>query len=327
MARFDYLLEKIANAEMRNEPFPYIYIEDFFSEEDFNEITAAQEINFKPVSNDNELFDQLFKHDYKVIHFPGCTTSQKDYLAWHKDKKNGKHTNNTACEGMGMTLRLQNAQTSILREIQEYMKTEEFNRVMAARFNVDLAECSVDNGIQKYLDGYEISPHPDVRKKALTFMININPHGNSSELEHHTHLLSFKPEYSYVPLFWQNNTNIERAWVPWSWCDSLVRQTPNNSIVIFSPSNITMHAVKADYDHLSAQRTQLYGNLWYKNRGKGVTDLATRTWEELDIVNGARAKPLTFKQRLRRALPSGLVNALDKATGRNTPDVVHRNYD
>lgn len=327
MARFDYLLEKLANADIQQEPFPYLYIENFFSEEDFNEITAAQEIKFEPVNNDNELFEQLFAHDYKIIHFPGCTTSQKDYLAWHKDKKRGKHSNNTACEGMGMTLRLKNAKTTVLSEIQDYMKSEVFNKVMASRFGIDLAECSVDNGIQKYLDGYEISPHPDVRKKALTFMININPHANSADLEHHTHLLSFKPEYSYVPEFWIHNTGVERAWVPWSWCNSIVRQTANNSIVIFAPSNITMHAVKADYDHLQAQRTQLYGNLWFKNRGKGVTDLATRSWEELDIVNGARPRPLSFKQKLRRALPESLVNTLDKITGRSSGEVVHRNYD
>ena len=46
-----------------------------------------------------------------------------------------------------------------------------------------------------------------------------------------------------------------------------VRQSNSRQIIIvlsFSPNHDTMHAVKADYDHLNSQRTQLYGNLWYR---------------------------------------------------------------
>ena len=60
-------------------------------------------------------------------------------------------------------------------------------------------------------------------------------------------------------------------------------QKKNNSIVIFSPSDDTIHAVKANYQHLNGQRTQVYGNFWYKEKQK----LATMEWENLDLFNAS----------------------------------------
>lgn len=50
-------------------------------------------------------------------------------------------------------------------------------------------------------------------------------------------------------------------------------------MVIFSPSNDTIHAVKAEYDHLATQRTQLYGNLWYKT----PPSVTQSSWEEVNL--------------------------------------------
>jgi hypothetical protein len=52
--------------------------------------------------------------------------------------------------------------------------------------------------------------------------------------------------------------------VPWQWCERQKRQTANNSIVVFTPRHDTLHAIRTHYDHLPAQRTQFYGNLWYR---------------------------------------------------------------
>jgi hypothetical protein len=134
---------------------------------------------------------------------------------------------------------------------------------LAKKFGIDMDDVFYDAGIQKYLDGYEISPHPDIRKKALTYMVNINPGDKSERSGHHTHYLTFKDAYKYVEAYWKGNPNKDRCWVPWDWCETKKIQTENNSIVIFSPDNNTMHGVKAVYDHLAYQRTQLYGNLWY----------------------------------------------------------------
>ena len=118
-------------------------------------------------------------------------------------------------------------------------------------------------------------------------MVNINNSQKSEEKNHHTHYMTFKDEKAYVSDFWKYNVDVERCWVPWDWCDTAKQQKKNNSIVIFAPSNDTLHAIKADYDHYSSQRTQLYGNLWYQD----VLDQPfkkpkmTIEWEGLDIVN------------------------------------------
>lgn len=51
----------------------------------------------------------------------------------------------------------------------------------------------------------------------------------------------------------------------------------------FSPSDDTLHAVKARYDHLVAQRTQMYGNLWYEKQS-----LSKVRFEHFDIVGRSR---------------------------------------
>lgn len=60
-------------------------------------------------------------------------------------------------------------------------------------------------------------------------------------------------------------------------------QRENNSMVIFFSKNDTMHGVKATYNYLNGQRTQMYGNFWYKE--VNVKDGPER--EDLQI--GARA--------------------------------------
>jgi hypothetical protein len=55
---------------------------------------------------------------------------------------------------------------------------------------VRLAETRVETAIQKYVSGYEISPHPDIRRKCATYMININ-HPRAEHLELHTHFMEF----------------------------------------------------------------------------------------------------------------------------------------
>ena len=68
--------------------------------------------------------------------------------------------------------------------------------------------------------------------------------------------------------------------------DNLKTSTQNNSIVIFMPSDRTLHAVKATYDHLLTQRTQIYGNLWYDNHQTEYT----LKWEEIDLLRKVRLR-------------------------------------
>ena len=218
-----------------------------------------------------------------------------------------------------MTLRLAEPRTDIITELKAFLEGDEWNHALSDKFELPFEKTEPDNGIQKYLDGYEISPHPDIRSKALTYMVNINPHQDSAGLNHHTHYLKFKKPYSYVREFWSGNPGVERCWVPWDWCDTVAEQRENNSIVIFSPANDTMHAVKASYGHLKAQRTQLYGNLWYK---EGYGALEKVSWDTLDILNTSRSKRPSVLSRVKSVVPHEIKDTI-KATLRpkKSPDV------
>ena len=328
MSRFDYIIQKIADAPKRYEPFEQIYIEDLFTTEDFAEIVSAREIDVPSAANDDDLLNKLDDAGYKIVEFPGCIVDKQAYVDWHRTRGRDHHVISSSCEGFGMTLRLLRPSSPVLVELKEFLEGEPFNRAIADRFGIDLAECTIDGGIQKYLDGYEISPHPDVRRKAGTFMVNINPHAHSEEVDHHTHYLRMKPEYTHVRAFWDTNALSERCWVPWDWCETEATQPKNNSIVIFSPSNETMHGVKTNYDHLRGQRTQLYGNLWYK----ATPPLVDIAWEDFaanragDVLEaGTRQTALkNVKALVPASVKSAVRSVVRKATRSNT--VHRRNY-
>lgn len=315
---YEYLLDKIRTANFSVAPFKHLYIEDFFKDSDFEAITSSQEINFQSVGSDEALFEKLFANHYQVINFPGCITDYKKYIKQHSAKR--AITTHTACESSGIALRLE-PKSEMLKSLRDFIGSETFNRTIADKFGVNLEDCDIDGGIQKYLDGYEISPHPDIRRKALTFMVNINPSAASENANHHTHYLRFRPERRYVQALWEGNSDIEREWVPWDWCETQFIQSRNNSIVIFAPQDDTLHAVKADYDHLVTQRTQLYGNLWYK---ESLVDRKLG-WEALDLISPDRTSPrdepesttgkiaFALKNLVRRWVPAGTqASAKDK---------------
>lgn len=263
LAEFGYLLEKIENADFNTTPFKFVLIKNFLSKEHFEEITTAQEIKRPKASTTENLIEDLQQNGYSVQMFPGCTTSVEEYLhayntkIWKVDKK--------LLEGFGLTLRLKEYKTSVVSRLVEFLNLPEFKAGLEKKFNIT-KNTYVETAIQKYLHGYEISPHPDARLKAATYMLNINTDDKSENLEIHTHLLRFKDEKAYIYDFWKSNSLIDRCWVPWDWCESEMVTNINNSIVVFAPSDDTLHAVKLDYDHLNSQRTQVYGNLWYTEK-------------------------------------------------------------
>jgi hypothetical protein len=220
------------------------------------------EISPPSASGVTELIDGLIHNGFKPIEFPGCVTDVDNYIRWHEDNVAVAH--HSACGGFGMALRLQSFQSPVLEAVDRVLKSDSFNRKISEKFGITFDDCVADSGIQKYLDGYEISPHPDTRSKAATFMVNINPSSRSESLNYHTQYLKLKNSRRYVQAFGEGNESVDRAWVPWDWAETVKRQTSNvkrqnknNSIVLFSPSNDTLHAVKASYDHLQTQRTRL----------------------------------------------------------------------
>jgi hypothetical protein len=276
---YSYLLDKIDGAEFLSEPFRHIQIDGFFSQRDFDAIVCAGEIAIPNVVSDSGLLETLGSNGYQAIEFPGCVIDKQVYLEWHKHKAPAHGHNQSSCEGFGMAFRLARARTPAVEDLLAFLNGDLFRAVLAKKFDVDMSQTRFDVGIQKYLDGYEISPHPDIRVKALTFMANINPSVMAEINVHHTHLLRFRPEYKYVQAFWEGNPSRERCWVPWSWCESVKTQNGNNTFVAFAPSDNTLHAVKAKYDHLSYQRTQIYGNFWYLESKA----LKGPSWEKFEL--------------------------------------------
>ena len=95
---FRYLSNKIFEADFIKEPFKHVYIENFFSEEHFDEILNSQEICAPDASNDKELIDGLIQKGFKPIEFPGCTTDLDKYIdEINAPIKNLKSRNDLVC--------------------------------------------------------------------------------------------------------------------------------------------------------------------------------------------------------------------------------------
>jgi hypothetical protein len=307
---FEYLIDKIDSASINTDPFPHLEINNFFSREDFKKIIASSDITLEKSNSDEQLFESLFGKGYEIIEFPGCVSNLEEYADWHKNKWKNIDLN-PACESFGMALRLEKYNDSFINEIGTFFGSEIFIETIASKFEIDTSKTYFDGGIQKYLDGYEISPHSDIRRKAITYMVNINPDPNSENEDYHTHYLKLINKYQYLYSFWKNNQDIERCWIPWNWCESIKMQKQNNSIVIFSPTDYTLHAIKANYDHLHHQRTQIYGNLWFQE----IPTLAKKEWYDLDIVGSQSVKmaePTLLEKTFSRLRKLRFNNSQDK---------------
>lgn len=259
----NYLLDKLAAADILTDPFPHVHIENFLSDDDFSAVVNSPEIALPKADTTIHLFAELTAAGYEPIQFPGCTKNRAEYVTWLESGKAVANTHST-CEAKGMALRCELPKSSPARTLDRLFRSPELKALLSNKFGIT-APTRIEAGLQKYLHGYEISPHPDIRKKALTWMLNVNPGPDTEDQDFHTHYMRFKPEWQFVQDFWRDHPDAETCWVPWDWCDTVKRQTANNSIVIFAPRHDTLHAVRAHYDHLPAQRTQFYGNLWHTN--------------------------------------------------------------
>ena len=90
------------------------------------------------------------------------------------------------------------------------MNGTEFKNALETKFNIS-NPMRIITAIQKNLSHYEISPHPDVREKGLTYLLNINKDSSIENQPVHTHLLSFKDEWKSIPKYWKNNLQKNRS--------------------------------------------------------------------------------------------------------------------
>jgi hypothetical protein len=257
---FDYLGEKVQTADFIVDPFPHLIIEEFLSTEHFALLINDSQINLPTQKTTAELIDTLLKRGWQVQQFPGCTISIDQYLRcyekdeWPVDKKR--------LEGFGMAFRLKDYENSAISNLVNYLNSKGFKESLERKFQISRSN-RIETAIHKYLSGYEISPHPDIRSKCLTYLVNINTSSIAESLDIHTHLLRFNQDKQFIYHFWKLNEKFDRDWVPWEWCQSVKQVRKNNTLLMFAPAWDTLHAIKLRYDHLNFQRTQLYGNLWY----------------------------------------------------------------
>lgn len=264
---FDYILEHIKNSEIIQHPFPHLDIKNFLSKEHLQLIINEKQIHFEEKKTNDELYKELLKNNWKIQNFPGCTTDWNNYKKYIESDK--QYTCNDPVENIGITFRLNCYKNDIIKKLIKFMNSNEFHKSLKEKFNIK-EETTIISAIQKNLTGYEISPHPDIRQKCLTYLLNINNNNEIENLDCHTHLLEFKDEYKYIQEYWEKNKDINRCWVPWKWCNTIKKMSENNSMVIFHPDNNppTLHAIRLKYNHLKYQRTQIYGNLMYKHYPK-----------------------------------------------------------
>jgi len=267
MQEFKYITDKILDAPFFTEPFKHLYIENLLSNEHLEMLQSCEQIKLNPANSTEELIKTLKNKGYSAIKFPGCTTSVKEYLNWYNNKQTDQVYNGDIVEAFGMAFNLENIKSQEIKNLVNFLNSDHFHQTLHKKFNIT-RESRVTTRIQKYLTGYEISPHPDVRSKCLTYLININTESAVEKQNVHTHLLKFKPKYRTIYNYWESNPSVDRCWVPWEWCETKKYVSKNNSLVMFAPSNDTLHAVKLEYNHLPFQRTQLYGNLWYTKKVK-----------------------------------------------------------
>lgn len=251
--KLNYLLDKIQQADIQDKPFPHLEIKDFLQPAHLVLFTDNDQIHFPPVQNISQLTIELAKRNYKVQGFPGCTTKLKEYLYGVPKGK--------TVEGWGICYRLFKYKNSLLQKLMSFLNSEEWHNAIKRKFSI-VADTTCFSAIQKQLTGYEISPHPDIRAKCVTYLLNVN---SAAYTGGDTSLFRFKREHRHVYDFWGKNEHLNRFWVPWDWCTAVKTIKENNTLLLFPTSNYSLHGIKLNYDHLIAQRTQIYGNLMYNN--------------------------------------------------------------
>lgn len=279
MSEFTYLCNKILDGNFQYSPFKHIVIEDFLKKGHLDEILNDKQIHFAETESTIKTVEFLRTRGYKVQNFPGCTSDLGEYIRHYKNNSFPKFRKGTPVSSYGITFRLSEIGNKKINEIIKYMNGDEFKEALETKFKIS-NKTEIITAIQKNLSHYEISPHPDIRSKALTYLLNINKDSYVDNEPVHTHLLKFNEEWKHIQNYWENNINVERTWVPWEWCSTIKTTNKNNSIVLFAPSNDTLHAAKMIYDHNKFQRTQIYGNLMYV----GKKQMIKKGWKELEKV-------------------------------------------
>lgn len=274
---FDYLLDRVRDAEWVSEPFPHLEIYPFLSDEHLHDLVTDPDVTLPPFNSSRHLIKTLMTRGYEVQQFPGSITSIPTYLEELEKLPCHSREESIALNemvGRGLTMRLKETKSDVsgsktYSRLLAFMNSEDWRDALLNKFNIT-RETTIFSAIQKYLKKYIISPHPDHKTKALTYVMNINRDEEAAaRAEAGTNLFAIDPNNQWVERVWKNCT-FERAWIPWQWARRAKTINENNNMLVFSPHESSLHGIHLDYDHLQWQRTQLYGNAFYRHANGGV---------------------------------------------------------
>jgi hypothetical protein len=151
MSEFNYLIEKLRDAEFISYPFDHLEIENFLSEEHFNIINSDSQIHFEEQKSHNELRNKLRENLYKPISFPGCTTDEDEYYDMLNNGnissvKSGVKGADT--EGVGIAYNLTEIRNSFIKKLIEFLNSSVFEDALRNKFEIEitiLSTCDVLN--------------------------------------------------------------------------------------------------------------------------------------------------------------------------------------
>lgn len=232
----DYILKKIEDAEIILKPFPHIIISNFLEDGDLIDV-----LNNIDIDNLNEI-----EKKYKKVHYPGAKLS--------KEELTKRPT------GTGLVYALKEDYHKGNIKLNQILDSEEFKQALFKKLNIPK---NIDGWnvyqINKDLNGYEISPHPDITGKVITYQLNLS---NTDALDNYdlgTRFHSIKPEF--LKDIKQLSKKKPRPWGKWNWFDK-GKSIPykQNTFMAFAPSDISYHSVKLEnYPQEKYQRTMLRG--------------------------------------------------------------------
>jgi len=195
-------------------------INDFLGESLFQELISHPDINLGPCTDMSELNGSLNVAGWEVQLHPGCIATFAEYRqvregkALYKDANSYGHASrHQLLSGSGIAYRYQRSESSAIQDRISLFHGGELLKTLYEKFEIH-HETTYDCGLQKYLHGYEIPPHPDIRSKALAFMLNLNTDPQSNLAEYHTHFMRLKSKYHYLYKFWDNHDEIQHCWIP-----------------------------------------------------------------------------------------------------------------
>lgn len=138
-------------------------------------------------------------------------------------------------------------------------KDSQVANVLLAKFGLEVNSGWNTYEYNKDLNGYEISPHPDVSGKLVTYQLNLAKDEKLARYNLATRLLKLKLDH-YDDVTKLSKTR-DRPWGLWEWFNEIT-SVPfvGNTFFTFAPSDNTYHAVKLqEYPENEQQRTMIRG--------------------------------------------------------------------